>query len=64
MDEAIKKTPCIWAAKFSVKNWERIRLGEGNEILLNIYKEGDHCWDLSIKSLLETNGMLNFQTTQ
>ena len=50
----------IWAAKFSVKNWERIRLGEGNEILLNIYKEGDHCWDLSIKSLLETNGMLNF----
>ena len=50
----------IWAAKFSVKNWERIRLGSGNEILIEIYKEGDFCWDLSIKSLLETNGMLNF----
>ena len=50
----------IWAAKFSVKNWERIRLGSGNEILIDVYKEGDGCWDLSIKSLLETNGMLNF----
>ena len=50
----------IWAAKFSVKNWERIRLGEGNEILINTYKEGNFCWDSSIKSLLETNGMLNF----
>ena len=50
----------IWAAKFSVKNWERIRLGSGNEILIEIFKEGDLCWDLSIKSLLEKNGMLNF----
>ena len=24
------------------------------------YKEGNFCWDLSIKSLLETNGMFNF----
>ena len=53
----------IWAAKFSVKNWERIRLGSGNEILIDIYKEGNLCWDLSIKSLLETNGMLNFHIT-
>ena len=50
----------IWAAKFAIKNWERIRLGSGNEILLEAYKEGAVCWDLSIKSLLETNGMLNF----
>ena len=50
----------LWAAKFSVKNWERIRLGIGNEILITGYKEGDKSWDRSIKTLLESNGMLNF----
>ena len=50
----------IYATKFSVKNWERIRLGSGNEILIEAYKEGADCWDLHIKSLLEKNGMLNF----
>ena len=55
------RTPLsICAAKFSVKNWERIRLGLGNEILICTYKEGVECWDLSIKTLLESNGMLNF----
>ena len=55
------RTPLsLCAAKFFVKNWERIRLGSGNEILIDTYKEGDICWDLSIKSLLETNGMLNY----
>ena len=55
------RTPLsICAAKFSVKNWERIRLGVGNEILIDAYKEGVESWDLSIKSLLESNGMLNF----
>ena len=51
---------CIWAAKFCVKNWERIRLGIGNEILIKLYKEGEESWDRSIGTLLETNGMLNF----
>ena len=50
----------ICAAKFSVKNWERIRLGIGNKILIEVYKEGAASWDLSVRSLLETNGMLNF----
>lgn len=50
----------ICAAKFSLKNWERIRLGVGNKILLEVFKEGDESWDQSIKSLLESNGMLNF----
>jgi len=35
-------------------------LGLGNEILIDAYKEGDDSWDLSIKFLLESNGMLNF----
>ena len=43
-----------------MKNWERIRLGIGNEILITAYKEGDKSWDKSIKTLLESNGMLNF----
>ena len=50
----------IWAAKFSVKNWERIRLGIGNEILIEAYKTGVVSWDSSIRTLLECNGMLNF----
>ena len=48
------------AFKFCVKNWERIRLGIGNEILIKAYKEGEESWDRSIGTLLETNGMLNF----
>ena len=35
-------------------------MGSGNEILIDAYKEGAENWDLSIKSLLESNGMLNF----
>ena len=51
---------CICAVKFSVKNWERIRLGIGNEVLIGAYKEGILSWDSSIRRLLESNGMLNF----
>ena len=50
----------ILAAKHALKNWERIRLGSGNDLLIDVYKEGYECWDLSIKHLLEVNGMLNF----
>ena len=50
----------ISAVKFALKNWERIRLGQGNEILTDAYKDGELCWDLCIKSHLESNGMLNF----
>ena len=50
----------LWAKKFSVKNWERIRLGSGNEVLLEAYNKGTSSWDSSIKYLLEHNGMLNF----
>ena len=32
----------------------------GNEILIDAYKDGELSWDLCIKSLLESNGMLNF----
>ena len=51
---------CICAVKFSVKNWERIRLGIGNEVLIGAYREDEVSWDSSIRRLLESNGMLNF----
>ena len=44
--------------KIAVKNWERIRLGSGNEVLLEAYNKGTSSWDSSIRSLLEHNGML------
>ena len=49
----------LWAKKFAVKNWERIRLGSGNEVLLEAYNKGTSSWDSSIRSLLEHNGMLS-----
>ena len=51
---------CTSATKFAIKNWERIRLGEGNPILLESYKCGETSWDTSIRTSLENNGMLNF----
>ena len=50
----------IWALKFAVKNWERIRLGHGNKILIDGYKDSEVSWDAVIKSVLESNGMMNF----
>ena len=49
-----------FATKNAIKNWERIRLGKGNLILLNTFKTGDISWDSSTKTILENNGMLNF----
>ena len=55
------RTPLkLSAIKFAIKNWERIRIGMGNEILIGSYKDGDISWDANIKRLLELNGMQNF----
>lgn len=50
----------LFAIKFAIKNWERIRMGQGNEILIDSYKDSNVSWDACIKSVLEPNGMLNF----
>ena len=51
----------ISAVKLSVKNWERIREGLANEVLLASYAESTTLpWLSGIKSKLETNGMLSF----
>lgn len=54
---------CIYAAKAAIKNWERIKMGQGNVLLLASYrnaKEMNLPWILGIKSILEENAMLNF----
>ena len=51
------------ALKLAVKNWQRIRLGYANKILLASYREsleGSLTWTSGIKRVLETNGMLCF----
>jgi hypothetical protein len=53
----------IYAAKFAVKNWERIKRGQANSVLLASYRdaiEENLPWILDIKSTLEQNAMLNF----
>ena len=53
----------LYALKFSIKNWERMRNGVGNTILLESSKitlDNNISWVDGIKKNLETNGMLNF----
>ena len=53
----------IYAAKSAIKNWERIRKGQGNVLLLASYRgamESNLPWISSIKSIPEENAMLNF----
>ena len=53
----------ILTAKMAVKNWERIKKGKANCLLLASYRDamGNNLpWILSIKNILEKNGMLSF----
>ena len=54
----------IWALKFAVKNWERIRLGHANKILIDAYNNSEVSWDATMKSVLESNGMMNFYVNE
>lgn len=57
----------IYAIKFSVKNWERIRKKKANKLILASYEDAmnESClWLLNIKRTLENNGMLNFFLNQ
>ena len=50
------------AMKMSIKNWDRIRRGEANELLITSYREAvekNLKWVFTIKETLEVNGMLN-----
>ena len=53
----------LYGIKNAIKNWERIRKKEGNPLVTASYKSAtqyDLLWIESIKTLLETNGMLSF----
>ena len=53
----------IYAAKLAVNNWERIKRGQANCVLLASYRDAIEVnlpWLLGIKSVLERNAMLNF----
>ena len=53
----------LHATKFAIKNWERIKRGQANMVLLASYRDSldeNLPWTINIKSTLEKNGMLNF----
>ena len=55
------RTPLkLSAIKFAIKNWERIRMGKGDDRLIGSYRDDDISWDANIKTLLELNGTQNF----
>ena len=51
----------LYASKFAIKNWERIRMGIGNEILLESCQNSveNQGWLHRIKQTLESNEMSN-----
>ena len=53
---------CFDNLKSSVKNWERIKSGKGNDILLESCKDSidNHGWIPNIRQHLESNEMIEF----
>ena len=52
----------IYAIKFSIKNWERIKANHANDILIASYNDAakeNLPWLSNIKGILEGKGMLN-----
>ena len=57
----------IFARKFAIKNWERIRLTRANDLLLASYNDAmleNLPWISKIKDLLEGKGMLSLYITR
>ena len=53
----------LYASKNAIQNWERIKRGEANQLLLASYSDSigqELPWIDNIKSTLEKNGMLSF----
>ena len=52
----------IYARKFAIKNWERIKGKNSNDLLLSSYNDAlneNLIWISNLKTLLEGKGMLN-----
>ena len=55
----------LFSIKNSLKNWERIRKGQANKLLISAYEEAKNTklpWENGIKSTLGVIGMPNFYT--
>jgi hypothetical protein len=53
----------IYACKFAIKNWERIKGKKSNDLLLSSYNDAVNenlIWISNVKTILEEKGMLNF----
>ena len=53
----------IHAIKSAIKNWERIKKKQANDVLLASYRDAlveNLPWVFRIKDILEKNGMLTF----
>ena len=64
MGKATLNIECI---KFGIKNWERIRNGRGNAILIDSYTDASKenlPWLMGVKSILEKNNLLFFYSNE
>ena len=55
----------LYANKFAITNWERVKRGQANTILLSSYSDSINenlPWTNGVRSILEDNGMLSFYT--
>ena len=50
----------LFSTKLAVKNWERIRKGKGNSILIDVFKNSDDSWDSRVKDVLNLYHMSDF----
>ena len=50
----------LFAKKLALKNWERMKIGKGNSILLDVFNSGEYSWDVNIKKVFESCNMVNF----
>ena len=50
----------LFAKKLALKNWERMKMGKGNSIVLDVFNSGEFSWDVNIKNIFESCNMVNF----
>ena len=50
----------LFSTKLCIKNWERIRKGKGNSILIDVFKHSDDSWDSHVKNVLGLYNMNSF----
>ena len=54
----------LFATKLAVKNWERIRKGRGNGILVDVFKTSEDSWDCRVRGVLDLYDMSEFYVNE